>query len=416
VVRQFLQAQNERELAGNIAQQPGVRSASVHIDLGRETLFVSDTQVSKAAVFLELMPSAKIGKGQVAAIQALVAGSVGGMSPDYVSVTDNHGRMHANGLGGGAAGSMVNQLLAQEEAYRIRIESAVERAIRPFVGFGYGMSVAAAVQVDPVTRAATEVTYDTEKTFEKSVKTDDTKKEKQGSTGEGGPPGVDGTLPERAAPQAAAGTTNSEERNKAEMVYDAPRTDVHTRQEAGQLTRAAVNVSLDETLLAELWGIEVGSEAWSERLAQIETAGRTAMGFIEARGDAFSMSVAPFAPIETVEAPTVTMTGATAMVAPFVPYAIAFVALILAFMFVVRPLMAKVSAAPMRAAAEMEIGPDGLPRRIGSTTKEEDDLAGRLHRLVEDFQPVDSDDLNSLVDQQADASAQVLRQWAREEA
>jgi hypothetical protein len=52
-------------------------------------------------------------------------------------------------------------------------------------------------------------------------------------------------------------------------------------------------------------------------------------------------------------------------------------------------------------------------RNARATTGDEtsSDLATRLKRLVDNYQPVDANDLNRLVNEQSQASAAVLRRW-----
>ena len=85
------------------------------------------------------------------------------------------------------------------------------------------------------------------------------------------------------------------------------------------------------------------------------------------------------------------------------PYAVALLALLLTFWFVVRPMMN--TALP--TAQQMAV------RAARNTSGEEtsSDLATRLKRLVDNYQPVDANDLNRLVNEQSQASAAVLRRW-----
>ncbi len=95
------------------------------------------------------------------------------------------------------------------------------------------------------------------------------------------------------------------------------------------------------------------------------------------------------------------------------PYAVAILALVLVFGFVVRPVVKAVTRSPEEIAAaiaaatgeSVEDGEDG-------EENDDDDLAGRLRLLVENYEPVDAADLNRLVDREAEGAAQVLRQWS----
>ena len=87
----------------------------------------------------------------------------------------------------------------------------------------------------------------------------------------------------------------------------------------------------------------------------------------------------------------------------FAPYAIALLALFLTFWFVVRPLMQRALPTPQEVALRAARGKPG--------DETSSDLATRLKRLVDNYQPVDAADLNRLVNEQSHASAAVLRRW-----
>ena len=91
-------------------------------------------------------------------------------------------------------------------------------------------------------------------------------------------------------------------------------------------------------------------------------------------------------------------------ITPLVPHAIAALALILAFFFVVRPIMRQME---MKEVEEEAV-------EVAEEVRENDDhLASRLHSLVNEYQPIDSGDLNKLVANQPNLAAQVIKKWNR---
>ena len=87
------------------------------------------------------------------------------------------------------------------------------------------------------------------------------------------------------------------------------------------------------------------------------------------------------------------------------------------FMFVILPAMRAVSSASASAAAggsgDVLARAAGRFGRGGAFAEGEEgvNLAERLRMLVDNFEPVEAQDLNRLVELQMDASAQVLRRW-----
>ena len=94
------------------------------------------------------------------------------------------------------------------------------------------------------------------------------------------------------------------------------------------------------------------------------------------------------------------------------------VRLISFFAFVIVPAMRAVTAASGAAGAAGGPG-DVIARAAGrfgrggemGESEEGINLAERLRMLVDNFEPVEAQDLNRLVELQMDASAQVLRRW-----
>ncbi len=87
-------------------------------------------------------------------------------------------------------------------------------------------------------------------------------------------------------------------------------------------------------------------------------------------------------------------------------------AIVLAFVFVVRPLVASATLAPEPEVAEGE--GEGEPRPDNVVSLPEEQLALRLRRMIDDFEPIDAADLSALVAHQPQAAAKVLKMWQRE--
>ena len=149
--------------------------------------------------------------------------------------------------------------------------------------------------------------------------------------------------------------------------------------------------------------------------AQIDSAVRVAMGFDEERGDSIAVTFMPFSEVVVDSSELV---GDTWNPMDLAPYAIALVTLVLFFAFVIVPAMRAVTAASGAAGAAGGPGAAiaraaGRFGRGGETGESEEgiNLAERLRMLVDNFEPVEAQDLNRLVELQMDASAQVLRRW-----
>ncbi len=95
-----------------------------------------------------------------------------------------------------------------------------------------------------------------------------------------------------------------------------------------------------------------------------------------------------------------------ATVSPYLPYGIQLVALGLGFVLL-RPVVQAITR-PRVAPQAAAMTPD-----VPNAAEEDPDLAERLKGMVENFETVDSTQLNNLIENESEASAQVLRLWSK---
>ena len=402
----FLRAK-QGDLARMINGIKGVSSSFVHVVPRRDSLFLDEQEPARASVFLQLRPGAELGSGQIKAIINMVANSVEGLTPDRVSLVDDRGNLLSEGTGSGAGikGDDPHSLLEIQQQKERAIEQSVSQAILPILGYDGGFSVTAAVDLDASSSETVSRTLNTDRPATLS----ETMEESESAEGAaGGVPGVDANLPERAAASAAGGMKTS--RTTATTNFDYPEDRQTVRRPAGMLKRMSVAVQVDSArvkALAEAAGVE--ERVISENL---QRAVEASVGYDVERGDVVSVNVMPFAesPFEA-EAAAPPLATATALAAA--PHAVAALGLILLFLFVIRPMMAMVTKAPGRRRSGLGDNDDALDGAARSGATGDDDLAERLRLLVDNYQPVDASDLNRLVNREAPAAAQVLRQWKR---
>jgi flagellar M-ring protein FliF len=83
----------EGELTKTIEGFPAIQSARVHLVLPQPSIFKKDAQGATASVVLRLGRGARLNEGQIAGIQALVAGSVEDLALENVTVIDQTGKV-----------------------------------------------------------------------------------------------------------------------------------------------------------------------------------------------------------------------------------------------------------------------------------------------------------------------------------
>ncbi|MEI4270706.1 flagellar basal-body MS-ring/collar protein FliF [Klenkia sp. LSe6-5] len=94
----------EGELNNTLQTMKGVQTAAVHIAMPKDEVFVTDTSNPTASVLLALSPGTELSGEQVQTVVNLVSGSIAGMKPADVSVSDTTGRVLSTTGGSGTTG------------------------------------------------------------------------------------------------------------------------------------------------------------------------------------------------------------------------------------------------------------------------------------------------------------------------
>jgi len=400
----------EGELVRTINALDEVKASRVHLVLPERSAFLREERPASASITVQLEVGQSLNKAQVQGITSLVAGAVDGLEVSDVVLVDDKGRLLSSERDEDEMTMGLPALFEARQAYEARYRKTVLSALTPILGSEDAMSVAVTVDLDPTMVESTvkELDPNTQVTISEQVREEDSKNQTAG-----GVPGVESNLPENGA-AARQGNT---ERSTSELSsnYDYTTTQRRTVQRAGKIDRVNVAVMVDDARLNELVAAAGEGADVASVKAQIDSAVRVAMGFDEERGDSIAVTFMPFSEpvVDSSE-----LVGSSLNPMDLAPHAIALVTLVLFFAFVIVPAMRAVTAASGAAGAAGGPG-DVIARaagrfgRGGETGESEEgiNLAERLRMLVDNFEPVEAQDLNRLVELQMDASAQVLRRW-----
>ncbi|MFN8074712.1 MAG: flagellar basal-body MS-ring/collar protein FliF [Kineosporiaceae bacterium] len=126
----------EGELSKTLQAMDGVNTAVVHLALPKKDVFATEQDRPTASVLLQLRPGVAIGRDQVRSVTHLVAGSVEGLSPDDVTVTDSTGKLLSSpetGVNGAssAAGEADQQTAAFEARRAGEVQAMLDRVLGP---------------------------------------------------------------------------------------------------------------------------------------------------------------------------------------------------------------------------------------------------------------------------------------------
>lgn len=122
----------EGELERSIETIDEVSGARVQLAMPKSSVFVRDQKQPKASVVLDLYSGRALAKGQVTAIQNLVASAVPGLPVDAVTIVDGRGHLlsGSDAEHGGADGSRLAYAARVEKTYQQRIQNL----LAPIVG------------------------------------------------------------------------------------------------------------------------------------------------------------------------------------------------------------------------------------------------------------------------------------------
>lgn len=281
----------EGELARTVMSLKGVQHARVHLAQEENSSFViSKRAPTKASVMLQLEPGYKLDADQVAAIINLVSGSVPNLKAEDVGVVDQYGALLSRGLnvGGGPA-----QNWGAVDDYQRKAVTNIEQVLAPVLGNGnYRISVAA--DIDFSQKEETLQAYGETPRLRREVLSNESALDQLAL-------GVPGSLANRpvAPPKEGEtpvekgetkGTTSLREEATRQMDYD--QSVIHVKHAGFALRQQSVAVVLNAAAAPE--------GGWSdEARAELEAMVRSAVGFQQARGDLLTLSVLPFAVVES---------------------------------------------------------------------------------------------------------------------
>lgn len=273
----------EGELAKTVSALEGVKSASVHLALPDDSVFIDQPASPTASVLVMGASSGSITDEEVQAIVHLVSSSVRDMTPEGVTVVDANGTvLSADGQVGGAAGSTRSKYEAEiEQTKAAKVTSMLSRMTGPNK---VSVSVTATVDLDEVQSTTEDFSPAAEDEADGLVVNEKTLTEQYGNAvlpDDTGVLGPDGAAVDPEAETAAEANTDYL-KDEASRAYAVDRTVSSTTKVPGEITRLQVAVLVDEVAVTE------------EQIAAIEEMVATAAGIDADRGDTVTITRLPF--------------------------------------------------------------------------------------------------------------------------
>jgi flagellar M-ring protein FliF len=281
----------EGELSRSMQTIDGIDSARVHLVIPDQQVFSRDAQSPSASVVLKTRNV--LGRGEVAAIQHLVAAAVSGLTPDRVAIVDDRGNLLAGGDDKtGADASAANQDQNTTD-YEDRLRQRIESILASVVGTGHvRVQVTADLNYDHST--TTQETYDPDSKVVRSTQT--VSQNSLDATG-GGSQAVSVSTAQPGAAQSGGGDNGKSTSDRTEETtnYEISKKVVTSTQDGGAVKRLSVAVVVD--------GAGDTAASYKPRtaaeMAQINSLVKSAMGFDATRGDQLQVTNMEFARVDT---------------------------------------------------------------------------------------------------------------------
>ena len=288
----------EGELARTIRALDRVQLARVHLVLPERQLFSKEKSEPTASIVMKVRGG--LGRGQIQAIQHLVASAVKDLKPTRVSIVDERGELLASGADDGDHATLIGSLEERNLATERRMKSQIDDIITSIVGPNNArVQVTAEVDYNRITQ--TSDTFDPNSQVIRSTQTREETSNSRGAAGGGGV-SVGNELPRAGGTgTGAGGTGNAEAANKTEEVvnYEISKTTKTEVIAAGRIKKVSVAVLVDGTYVEGADGKPAYTPRPQEQLDQIATLVRSAIGFDQARGDQVEIINMQFAPTAT---------------------------------------------------------------------------------------------------------------------
>ncbi len=283
----------EGELERTISSISIVQSARVHLVLPQRELFSRERQDASASVVIKHRSVDRLTRGQVAAIQHLVAAAVPGLAVNRVSIVDSDGNLLARG--DGDTGDQMTTANAEEMRvnYENRLSRNVEDLLERSLGPGKArVDVRADMNFDRITTNSE--SYDPDGQVVRSTQTTN---QSDSNNDVNNAVSVSTNLPNGQNPPNA-GKQSRSSRNEETVNYEISKTVKSQVRDQGTVQRLSVAVLVDGTTTVGPDGKKTYQPRSPDEIKQFTALVRSAIGYDEKRGDTVEVVNMPFAGVE----------------------------------------------------------------------------------------------------------------------
>jgi flagellar M-ring protein FliF len=335
----------EGELARSMQTIEGIQSARVHLVIPEHQIFARDDQQPSASVVLKT--AGRMDRGQVRAVQHLVAAAVAGLTPERVAIVDDRGNLLAGGDDKSGPDALARSQDEDTTNYENSLRQRIEAIVASVVGGGH-VQVQVAADINYNHTQTTEEKYDPDSKVVRSTQT--VEQNSSNSSGGGTAVSVANALP------GGAGAGGSGEQGKD----TSGRTEETTNYEISKIVKTSTVDGGDIKKLSVAVVVDGSGDTaaaykprTAEEMTKITALVKSAMGFDQARGDQVQVTNMQFARLEDnagTPAPKPLLGLDSSYWFKIIEAAIMCVTALLIGLFVGRPLINRMFAAQVAAS------------------------------------------------------------------
>ena len=400
----------EGELSRTIRMLQGIKAARVHLVLPKREPFARDRQDAQASVVLTMAGAARLDREGTQAVLNVVAAAVPGLRPQNIAVVDSRGNLLARA---GQPTEAAGATQASDELKRAteqRLSHAVEEMLERTLGPGR-VRAEAAVELDFDQVRETQERYDPDGQV---VRSQQSTTGNSRTTEAAASVSVQNNLPNADAGAGANPAGTQEQKQEETTNYEISKTIRTLVREQPQLKRISLAVMVDGAAVRGPDGTLTYAERTPDELARIATLVRGAIGFNEGRGDRVDVVNMRF--VAEADGPDAAAVPGSWMrlersdILRLAETGVLAIAVLLALLFVLRPMVLRLAVAPQPALAGALAGsgsPDS-PAALGAPAP--DDVI-QIANVEGTMRVASIRRVSELVDSHPEESLAMLRSW-----
>jgi flagellar M-ring protein FliF len=285
----------EGELARSIQTIDGIESARVHLVIPERQIFSRDDQSPSASVVLKTR--AVMGRGQVEAIQHLVAAAVASLVPDRVAIVDDRGNLLAGGEDKSGPDASAENKDQNTTDYEDRLRQRIESIVASVVGPGH-VRVQVTAAIDYRQLNTTEEKYNPDSKVVRSTQT--VEQSSSDTTSGGAAVSVANALPGASTTNGDNGKSSSG-RTEETTNYEIDKTVTTSSENNGEVKHVSVAVVVDGMLTGDGPNPTYKPRSPAE-MDKITSLVKSAIGFDQTRGDQVQVTNMEFARVDAGDA------------------------------------------------------------------------------------------------------------------